>query len=351
MLRRRSQKTLRRKKKKKRIIKHERRSLQGKSVFEANILKRQNEYDCRIEAPKNLSFLDNPQEVVTFIEKLEECLENKKTVFVILKKVKSIDYGGVTVLLSVMIKFNESRIKFNGDFPEDLLIKNIIINSGFFDHFGKKSENRSRYTIGRSNQILTHAEKNVTASIGLPIMEEASRTIWGEKKALKGLQRALLELMQNTNNHAVKSEKGEKHWWLSVNHDEKNKVVSFVFMDHGIGIFSSLYDKPRESKWYKWEDKMGVGSAPKEKNNQLLKNLLEGTMHATVTGESFRGKGIPALKEVLNRGQISGLHVITNNVFANVDNDEYLLMSKSFNGTFYYWEIDVNSNKQEWTIE
>ncbi len=181
------------------------------------------------------------------------------------------------------------------------------------------------------------------------IMITASEAIWGEKRACRGLQRVLVELMHNTNNHASTRGKGEKHWWLSVNRNKALKKVEFAFLDHGVGIFSSLREKDGFGKWHGWQEKIKkvFGMTTDEENLRLL---LEGKIHLTVTGSTFRGKGLPGIKEVLDRNQISNLQIITNNVSADVANNKYNLLSNVYRGTFFYWELDSTNENQKWNI-
>jgi hypothetical protein len=81
-----------------------------------------------------------------------------------------------------------------------------------------------------------------------------------------------------------------------------------------------------------------------------IKLLMSGELHRTVTGEHFRGKGLPGIKEVFERQQISNLFVISNNVFANVTKDEYNKISSNFSGTFVFWEINYDCRSSKWTI-
>jgi len=72
-----------------------------------------------ISAPKNFSFLKNPEETIIFINSLEKCYLEKERVYVDLKKIKFLDYSAVTVLVSVMFSFKARNIKFNGNLPEN----------------------------------------------------------------------------------------------------------------------------------------------------------------------------------------------------------------------------------------
>ncbi len=71
-----------------------------------------------------------------------------------------------------------------------------------------------------------------------------------------------------------------------------------------------------------------------------MKLILEGKLHETVTGEYYRGKGLPGIVEALKRNQISNLHIISNDVYANVQTGNYTILENKFEGTFIYWELN-----------
>lgn len=301
----------------------------------------------KVIAPANLSLLNNPEETIFFINELEKSYLQNEKIFVELKDIKSLDHSAVTLLLSILFSFKTRNIEFDGSFPKDKSLALMLINSDFFKYLRKSIPEKLEYAVGKENQIFTRANKEVNSELGYLVMAEAGKTICGEPKTYKGLQRTLLELMQNTNNHADKNEKGEKHWWLSINHNKNEKKVSFVFVDYGIGIFESLKYKPNESKWAGWaekiKNKLTIGG-----NDEIFRLLLNGQMHMTVTGHHFRGKGLPGIKEVLDRNQISDLKIISNNVFADVVGDDYLRLVNQFSGTFVYWELNTKNINSKW---
>ncbi len=301
----------------------------------------------KITAPKHFSFVEKPEETIKFINKLEKLYLNRSSVFVNLKDITYLDYSAVTILVSVMFSFKTRNIKFNGNFPKNGDLAKLLINSDFFKYLNKPIGEKIEYALGKENQIFTRANKEVNSELGYVVMAEASTTIWGQKRTCKGLQRTLLELMQNTNNHADINKKGEKHWWLSVNHDKKNKKVSFIFIDYGVGIFESLKHKPNDNKWYGWFDKIKTRLKYGD-NAEIFKLLLEGQMHLTVTGQHFRGKGLPGIREVFSRNQISNLRIISNNVFSDLDNDKYYKLNEEFSGTFVSWELNENNINIKW---
>jgi len=297
-----------------------------------------------VSAPKNLSLGSNTEEVINFIKEIENKYNKRESVFVGLKKVTSIDYGAIVVLLSIMVKFRSSKIRFNGDFPDDIGSRTKLQTSGFFDNLYKNFIKLDRYSISANNAdgILTHAWRRVDSKLGARLIKAASLTIWGDERRCQGVQRVLLELMQNTNNHASINKKGEKHWWLSVNHIKNDKKVCFAFVDFGVGVFTSLANKPNQSKFFNWTEKI-IQKYKYGNNAELLKLILDGDFHQTVTGEYFRGKGLPGIAQVYNRKQISELKIITNDVCYSSNPVEFRKMNSSFNGTYIYWEVNSSN--------
>lgn len=303
---------------------------------------------AKITAPSDFSFVNNTNEVSEFIGKVKKLYEKRKKVFVILDEVAKIDYGAIVVLLSIMVKFSSSGIDFNGSFPKSRNAKRLLLQSGFFSNLYKDNNLKERYKIGGHDHegICTHAQKNVDALLSSQIIAKAAQTIWGETRRCPGVQRALIELMQNTNNHATIGATGEKHWWLSVYHDKKANSVAFSFVDLGVGIFENLNNKTEKSKLYNWKtlvaDRLKFGN-----NAELLRLILDGSLHRTVTGEDFRGKGLPGIAEVMRRKQITNLHVISNDAHADVSNNIFVKLDTPFDGTFMYWELNKENDSKK----
>lgn len=295
----------------------------------------------KIKAPEKLSFIDYPEQFSNFIEKLKLQFEKKNKVFIKLRDVTEISYGAIVVLLSILVKFKSNKIDFDGDFPNDTKANQILIESGFFKYLFSRFNEEDRYLLNKSS-IHTHAWKNVDSELSSKLIKEATKTIWNEERRCQGVQRTLIELMQNTNNHAVIDKEGEKHWWVSVHHDKANKIVRFSFIDFGVGVFNSLNHKTKDSKWYNWQDKLKKKFGYSN-NAELLRLILEGKLHKSVTEKYYRGKGLPGIKEAQERNQLSNLHIITNNTFARIDKNEYKSLINSFSGTFVYWEINENN--------
>lgn len=295
-----------------------------------------------IVAPEVFSFIRNPEGVARFITRLKHNCARNRRVFVVLRNVDIIDYSAIVVMQSIMMIFRNKRLDFNGDLPTNEKAARIIRESGFFRNLAIGRDDRLTIPGNEGDGIFTHTKKRVDAVLGARLIEGASKTIWGSAIRRQGIQRSLLELMQNTHNHADKKLEAQTAWWVSVYHDKDVRRVTFSFVDYGIGVFRSLESKPEGSKFFGWRDKIRdvirYGS-----NAELLRNILEGQLHRTVTGKAFRGKGLPGIKEVMDQNWISNLHVITNDVYANVADNKYLTLRNQFQGTFVYWEVDADN--------
>lgn len=294
----------------------------------------------KIKAPDILSFITQPESVIRFINKLKSAYDKNEKVFVILQHVKEIDYDAIIVLLSIMVRFKSKKISFNGDLPNDKIAANVLIKSGFFENLYKEFKDNERYTLrsAEGGHIHTHAWKKVDPVLADKVITKASKFIWNEKRRLTGVYRTLQELMQNTNNHATPNIEGDKHWWLSVNHKQSEGKVCFCFVDYGVGVISSLQSKPKGNKFFgaieSLYNKFKYGN-----DSHLLKLILDGELHKTVTGEYYRGKGLPGIKEAMDRSQLTNLCIITNNVYGDVASENFKILSNNFSGTFVYWEI------------
>lgn len=301
-----------------------------------------------IVAPPNFTLIGNPnpEKVIAFINRLKECLDKKQKVFVVLRNITTIESDAIVVLLSAIVRFKAMNVPFNGDYPDDRHCRQVLVESGFFGalYKGRFRDINSYFLPSQSKNLMIHASREVDSARTAQIIEDAAITIWGDRNRCQGIQTTFLELMQNTMNHASLIRQGEKHWWLSVKHQPNEHKVRFAFVDYGVGIFVSLDNKPSNSKFFgalrKMRDKFRYGD-----NAELLKLILDGELHMTITEQYFRGQGLPGMVDSLKENWFSNLHIITNNVYANVGANEFRLMNVSFGGTFIYWEATPQNRR------
>lgn len=294
-----------------------------------------------IEAPKCLSMIEKTEDTLAFIKRLEDSLSKKEKVFVVLKNVEVISGGAIVVLLSIMIKFRDKGVAFNGDYPKSLSAKKKIQNSGFFERLYKQKGDS--YSIEGRSGILTHADKIVDQKLSDGLIAKASELIWGKPHRCTGVQKVYIELMQNTNNHASLDKPKEHHWYTTVSYNKDENKVCFSFIDYGVGIIQSI-NKNEKGKFWGFLSKFKEMWNPKN-NGEFLKLLLNGSLHKTATGHYYRGKGLPGVYKAFQDKKISNLVVITNDAFADCNEEEYKTLKNKIEGTYIYWELTQDNIK------
>lgn len=293
------------------------------------------------KAPSLMCCLKNPDGMAAFIDDLRYYCEKKVPVLVDLSEVEELQLNAITVLLAVMVQFKSRGIKFNGTTPINESVRKILVQSNFFNHLGDHYSQQVSYELPGTS-IYTHGNRLVDSELSHRIIRAATKTIWGTERRCNGVQRTLIELMMNTNNHAAPCGKDEKHWWLSTQHIKSEQRVIFCFVDFGVGVFTSLKRKPSASKFFGILEKISDGIS-RSRPEILLEKILNGTMHMTATGKYYRGKGLPGIYEVLKENRISNLSLITNNVYFTSSNGAYHRLKNGFSGTFISWELNSNN--------
>lgn len=311
-----------------------------KEINRSTLVKQQLPHYKNIIAPTNFSLAFNTEETLDFIGRIEACFKRRQKVFVDLSNVERIANGAIVVLLSILVNFKSNGIDFNGNFPKDAIAQRILRNSGFFNYLYKQIEKQESYSF--ENEICTHANKKASSELSEEIIRKASLHIWGEERRCTGVQRVFLELMQNTNNHASFYSQGEKHWWATISPSSDQKKVTFSFIDFGVGIFESLSNKPENNKFFD-----AINKVKKvfnfTSNAELLKLLLNGDVHKTVTGKYYRGKGLPGIFNSCRNNKISNLIIISNDAIADYSNNSYKKLNNTLSGTFVSWELNENN--------
>jgi hypothetical protein len=170
----------------------------------------------------------------------------------------------------------------------------------------------------------------VKSDVTSELVSDAVETVFGFKGRSPGMQRALIELMGNTFEHASLSVNKEV-WWLSVFHDLESKKVCFAFVDNGLGILETIKQRPV----YEFLKKLNIQSPDK-----ILKEAMKGVLGSRYKLKS-RGQGLPSFITSQDRESFGELVVLSNNAIGMISQNNYLTLSNTFNGTLFYWEFDT----------
>lgn len=293
-------------------------------------------YDNIIIIDGNFRFSSNKTLVLKRISAIEKALNREETVFVNLTGVTHIDLEAIVLLLGIMAEFRAKNILFNGNFPQNKVVKEQLMQSGFFKQLFPDSDyEHENFSFGSKKGIYTHGQKLLDKDLSADLISESLITVFGKKKRSQGAQRILIEAMKNTVQHAGNSRK-EKFWWLSIRKDKKNKKVTFSFLDYGVGIFNSLKSKSETDPGYNALKKFLLGRS----DASILEKIMEGKLNnISRTRKPQHGTGLPGMKTAIDNNFISKLVILSNNVYANVGSVEYEQLNVNFSGTLIQFEI------------
>ena len=274
-----------------------------------------------VQAPNVFSLLRDPESVISFLRKIKSLSGRYHLSF---------DFKGITLMTNDAVAAFIATIrgmpdtKVRGNLPADPAVAELLTQSGFFDHVHSKKSLPS-VTKGR---IVQKESTKVEPKFAQDLIHKGTEAIFGTSKHQQASYRVLIESMTNTHNHAGDVPDDNQTWWATVYADLQSKRVCYTILDMGVGIFRSLKVRGLR-KLYR---ALGIAN-----NADIIKDILEGRVESS-TGIKYRGKGLPAIYRDAQNKKILSLVIITNNVYANVENGEFRLLPVPFSGTLLYWE-------------
>lgn len=316
------------------ILKKKRNKTGNKKLF----TKRRRRKEEVLEAPNNFSLINNTEEVLSYLNKANELRTRGKNIYFNLRNIEKITPETIALFLANFKNksYNgDLKIKIGASFPSNPDVSDIFINSGFYEHV----PTRRKMIPKNKNQIMARRFYKIDSyNVDTNLAKEAvemSTTFTNHEKKFRPIYEILIECMANTNNHASNNlentNKKDKHnWWLNLYNDEKTNISHFTFIDLGVGIFESVLIK----RYISIARLKKVFSG----NRSLVQDLLDGKIGSS-TGESKRGKGFPKIYQHSKHDSIKNFIIISNDVFADVSNGNYITLNNKFNGTFLYWEL------------
>lgn len=294
----------------------------------------------RRNAPNDFSIIGNHEAVISFCNNLREDYHKRRKVFVNLEKVTMVTNESLGLLLSNMMLFQQNNIDFDGNFPIDKNSRDIVVLSGFLQTLYR---GKNRYSVHNiSSAIYTHSTLKPDSDLVAAIMDNSSKFLWGQSYDCDGLYNALIELMLNTYEHADEID-GRQKWWMTVTKDEVNEKVTFSFIDYGRGIIKTLRDAQNERHRNMVSKILFRLGNVFNSSALLLKEVLEGALILSEKEGSQYGNGLHSIYADMQENHLDNVIIITNNVYADIKNNSYQMMSVSFPGTFVSFEINKDT--------
>lgn len=288
---------------------------------------RRDEKYVTVKAPKEFSLVNNLAETAKFFKTLQFEFSHGRNVFVDFERTKEATPDAVLVLVS---KITDKRFTRNratrGSVPEEKRVHDLLLQMGFY----QKVQSHYSHVVSTHGLMLKKRSRKVEPDIAREIISFASRHRYGNPRKCPGVYRVLIEVMANTRDHAAIRRKETESWWTAAYFDAERSRACFVFVDNGVGVFRStkLGDFQKV-----WGPLLGFGS-----KGEVLEAIMNGSVGSR-TGIVYRGKGLPSIRNVYNRGEIQNLTVITNEVVGNFANGKFATFDPGFDGTLFYWEI------------
>lgn len=297
---------------------------------------RENQADVRLFADEDFELLNNTQEVIDYISILKSYRKINhlvKTVFIDLSKVVNIDIGSISLLLSSIKELNIYGVNIKGNLPIDENAKQFIIKSGYLEHMSNLSKKLRKHirTFTSDNLILmSGSSKSESRKIG-ECIKKSIEILSGVSQHYPPVYGMIQEMNGNSVEHAYRK---KKHWLLGVNIDSKNNKIIFTYTDNGFGILNTMKRKFSAI----------INDVFNLKNDiEILNGLFDREYNSRFKQQYNRNKGLPVIKKAFVNRKVKKLLVITNEVYLHFDNNSSLKLNSTFKGTFYYWELDIET--------
>ena len=290
-------------------------------------------------SPKNeIKLLEDTENAIDFISKLKSyrrAAKEVKTVIIDLRNVNSIDIGTISLMLSSVKELILVDIEVKGNLPTNKVAKQVFLDSGFLEHMNEvsKSIRNSMKVTNKKNLLLMLAKgKSESRKVGQCI-RTGIEALTGKPNHYPPIYGIIQEMNGNSVEHAYKR---KAHWLLGINHEQHNKKLIFTFTDNGFGIINSLKKRFNKNVF----DKLNWHN-----DERILEGVFDKKYNSRFKKQYNRNKGLPVIKKAQSENKIKNLIVISNNSLFRVDRSETMKLSEEFSGTFYYWELDINTYK------
>lgn len=278
-----------------------------------------------LKAPENFSLIENTNEVLEYFNQARSYLRKGNSVDLDISKIKSLTPDAIALLVARLRdkQFHHDR-GVKGNAPEDKMLKQIFLQSGFYDFVDSEEKPK------RLDHLVNKVSKNfVDDDLAKKYSLIGIRHTFGREFIFDPLYDILIEVMQNTNNHAGEN-RGDYDWWLHVYRDPAESISKYTFLDLGSGVFESF---PATLFRNNLTDMVGLTN-----NKDLVRPLFNGEIKSS-TGRDDRGLGMPQIFESSQNPSFGKFYMIANDVKVDMKTMTITELNGNFSGTLFYWEL------------
>lgn len=262
---------------------------------------------------KDLSFKITIETLISFIKPKNE------TIIVDFSELENTTKGDLMILMAQLEKStlsNKNRIYRKGSLPKIKKVRNMLMTSMDLVHVNKD------ITVNK----LEDSEKAQILNPSLidSVVKDLRKI--GIKDYFTPFNEFLIELIANAVEHGISNK--NINWWLTHEIDWEKKEVKYTFVDMGLGIIGSHKKAGLPIKYKFLPDKYIV-------LDSLFAKLRSSTK------ETNRGRGLPQLRTMIEKGYVTDVMLISNNVSLQYENDKFVASKNMcFVGTYYSWVIN-----------
>lgn len=276
--------------------------------------------------PNNFSLLDDYEKNIAFINSIINRINFKTSELCLdMSCVDIVDISALiyTDVIIKNIKRNHKIKKIYAYYPENTDIKNYLDKCGFAY---KKDEDLENFKIIEKKKVDTDIIKEIIDYLN----RKKAKINLSSQKALYSI---LLELMDNTEQHAYNESNFKENWYFYM--DVEKEKISFVFLDNGRGIVNTI----RLQSILLSLNSQKINITKELTDSTILKMALTGGFRLSSTRQRNRNRGLPDIHEKLDNNYIKNLKIISRKACYGVNENKDLFCE--LNGTLFYWEVDL----------
>ena len=222
--------------------------------------------------------------LINFISKIITSLENGKKVHISFKNTNSLAPTGTLVFVAEFERIIEKYPnQVTIDYPKDDVVEQLFQHIGLLEKMGLPhrkeitAENVRPWNYAKGKNVDTTQFKSLFAKYSAVMSEDVS----------SGLFDSMSEAVTNSFQHSCGHQNVcncEKNWWMFAR--QENNTLEVVLYDAGIGIPSSLRNKPELKEWLMTPYR----SVRKNLDTTMIDIAVHS--HRTTTKLLHRGKGL-----------------------------------------------------------
>lgn len=305
----------------------------------------------RINAPAHFSLVSNENRasLLYFLNKIEEKVKNKQKVIILFNNTVLLEPDGTLLFVAKieqLLTLNPGYISCK--YPNNEVVEQLFQHIGLFSKLGLSprskitAENVKHWHYTNGNSTDTTEFKKLFKTYACKLDEEVSESLYDSmaEAVTNCIMHAYDENVISKNNLLNKIQK--KEWWMFAQY--KDNKLTVVILDLGIGIPSSLQQKPEIKEFIL----SSISALRKRKDTELIEIAVQSSRSRTKL--KHRGLGLPEMLECVKAGNVgrflvlSGKGIFYYDAKVNFESSLKKDYEERIPGTLIQWEIEIPLN-------